>query len=144
MRCLLFNLLLGSFVLVGGTYRSWDAILGARMGRAARTSLSAKLAPSFDPPYASGCEDRLSCESLTRDRVSGLSVVAFVITRRECWTSSWVAVSLRKLKCLSLKMRRRNRGMISICTMMMMKKNAGTRAKKGYVNLAPVVLSTRW
>jgi hypothetical protein len=114
IRCLLLNLLLGAFDFVAGGYCSWDAILGARIGRAACMSLSAKLTPSCGRPVSSGCNARLSCESLARNRTSGFEVEFFVITRLDCCTSSCGVLSLRKLRCLSLNMRRKNRGMVSI------------------------------
>lgn len=117
IRCLLLNLLLGAFVFLDTfPHRSCDAILGARMGLAARMSLPVKLAlpASLALASSSECSARFSCDSLARNLVSVLPVdVGFlVMTRRDsCTPPSLSALdgSRPKLRCLSLKMRRRKR-----------------------------------
>lgn len=146
IRCLLLSLLLGAFVFGAGEYCSWDAILGARIGRAARISLSARLALSCGRPTSSGCSARLSCDSLARNRVSGLSVELLVTTRRDCCTSSCVVGFLRKLRCLSLNMRRKKRGMtFKVCrNVAEQRRRVLVLSQKGQLYRVLVVLSKRW
>lgn len=105
IRCLLLSLLLTLFAC-SPSPPSRDATLGASIGRAARASLSARLA-------ASACRPRLRLSSDRRAR----GVSRLVIVRRAGWGVSgvgWVGLLLVGRGGAALKMCRRKRGMLGV------------------------------